>query len=214
MEGFRPLMKIAKDAWVFVLPLVVAVAMLGSLRWFVAAGITLGVTVFILFFFRDPERTIPDDTLAVVAPADGRVREIEPIELGGARQTRIGIFLSVFDVHINRSPIAGRVTAVRYQKGKFKAAFKKSVSLENEQNRLTITGKTATVEVAQIAGLIARRIVCYKSQGETVSRGERIGLIKFGSKTDCLLPRDAEVQIKVGDHVRGGSTVIARLKAE
>ena len=207
-------MKIAKDAWVFVLPLVVAVAMLGSLRWFIAAGIALGVTVFILFFFRDPERTIPDDALAVVAPADGRVREIEPIELGGARQTRIGIFLSVFDVHINRSPIAGRVTAVRYQKGKFKAAFKKSVSLENEQNRLTITGKTATVEVAQIAGLIARRIVCYKSQGEAVSRGERIGLIKFGSKTDCLLPRDAEVQIKVGDHVRGGSTVIARLKAE
>jgi phosphatidylserine decarboxylase len=207
-------MKIAKDAWVFVLPLVVAVAVLGSLQWFIAAGIVLGVTVFILFFFRDPERTIPDDALAVVSPADGRVREIEPLELGGAKGTRIGIFLSVFDVHINRSPIAGRITAVRYQKGKFEAAFKKSVSLENEQNRLTITGKSATVEVAQIAGLIARRIVCYKSQGETVSRGERIGLIKFGSKTDCFLPRDAEVQIKVGEHVRGGSSVIARLKAE
>lgn len=207
-------MKIAKDAWVFVLPLVVAVAVLGSLQWFIAAGIALGVTVFILFFFRDPERTIPDDALAVVAPADGRIREIEPLELGGAKRTRIGIFLSVFDVHINRSPIAGRITAVRYQKGKFEAAFKKSVSLENEQNRLTITGKSATVEVAQIAGLIARRIVCYKSEGETVSRGERIGLIKFGSKTDCLLPPDAEVQIKVGDHVRGGSSVIARLKAE
>jgi phosphatidylserine decarboxylase len=140
--------------------------------------------------------------------------EVEPVIVGGESRIRIGTFLSIFDVHINRSPIAGRVTKVQYQKGKFEAAFKKSVSMENEQNRLTIAGKTVTVEVAQIAGLIARRIVCYKGEGDTVLCGERIGLIKFGSKTDCLLPPDAEVRVKVGDHVRGGASTIARLKGE
>ncbi|MBZ5554950.1 MAG: phosphatidylserine decarboxylase family protein [Acidobacteriia bacterium] len=207
-------MRIAKDAWIFVLPLLVATLLLYFLHWLAASGVVLALTLFILYFFRDPERKIPNDPLAVVSPADGRVMEVEPVTIEGASQIRIGIFLSVFDVHINRSPIAGRVTSVRYQKGRFEAAFKKSVSIENEQNRLTIAGRTATVEVAQIAGLIARRIVCYKGEGDTVLRGERIGLIKFGSKTDCLLPPDAEVRIKVGDHVRGGASTIARLKGE
>lgn len=207
-------MRIAKDAWIFVLPLLVATILLYTLHWLAASGAVLVLTLFILYFFRDPERKIPDDLLAVVSPADGRIMEVEAVNAGGASRIRIGIFLSVFDVHINRSPIAGRVTSVRYQKGKFEAAFKKSVSMENEQNRLTITGTSATVEVAQIAGLIARRIVCYKGEGDTVLRGERIGLIKFGSKTDCLLPPDAEVKVQVGDHVRGGASMIARLKED
>lgn len=207
-------MRIAKDAWIFVLPLLVATILLYALHWLAASGAVLVLTLFILYFFRDPERKIPEDLLAVVSPADGRIMEVEAVNAGGASRIRIGIFLSVFDVHINRSPIAGRVTSVRYQKGKFEAAFKKSVSMENEQNRLTITGTSATVEVAQIAGLIARRIVCYKGEGDTVLRGERIGLIKFGSKTDCLLPPDAEVKVKVGDHVRGGASMIARLKED
>ncbi|MBZ5537685.1 MAG: phosphatidylserine decarboxylase family protein [Acidobacteriia bacterium] len=207
-------MRIAKDAWIFVLPLLVATLLLYFLHWLTASGVSLALTLFILYFFRDPEREIPADPLAVVSPADGRVMEVEPVNVGGASRVRIGIFLSVFDVHINRSPIAGRVTSVRYQKGKFEAAFKKSVSMENEQNRLTIAGRTAVVEVAQIAGLIARRIVCYKGEGDTVLRGERIGLIKFGSKTDCLLPPDAEVRVRVGEHVRGGASTIARLKGE
>lgn len=207
-------MRIAKDAWIFVLPLLVATILLYTLHWLAASGAVLVLTLFILYFFRDPERKIPDDLLAVVSPADGRIMEVEAVDVGGASRIRIGIFLSVFDVHINRSPIAGRVTSVRYQKGKFEAAFKKSVSMENEQNRLTITGTSATVEVAQIAGLIARRIVCYKGEGDTVLRGERIGLIKFGSKTDCLLPPDAEVKVHVGDHVRGGASMIARLKED
>lgn len=207
-------MRIAKDAWIFVLPLLVATILLYTLHWLAASAAVLVLTLFILYFFRDPERKIPDDPLAVVSPADGRIMEVEAVNAGGASRIRIGIFLSVFDVHINRSPIAGRVTSVRYQKGKFEAAFKKSVSMENEQNRLTITGTSATVEVAQIAGLIARRIVCYKGEGDTVLRGERIGLIKFGSKTDCLLPPDAEVKVQVGDHVRGGASMIARLKED
>jgi phosphatidylserine decarboxylase len=207
-------MRIARDAWIFVLPLLVATLLVYLLHWIAASGTFLALTLFILYFFRDPERRVPEDPLAVVSPADGRVMEIESMEVDGAKRIRVGIFLSVFDVHINRSPIAGLVTAVRYQKGKFEAAFKKSVSMENEQNRLSIAGGTAMVEVAQIAGLIARRIVCYKREGETVLRGERIGLIKFGSKTDCLLPPDAEVMVQVRDHVRGGSSIIARLKMD
>jgi phosphatidylserine decarboxylase len=207
-------MKIAKDAWIFVLPLLVAALLLYVLHWFPASAAALALTLFILYFFRDPEREIPNDPLAVVSPADGRVMEVESVEVNGSKRVRIGVFLSVFDVHINRSPITGRVVAVRYQKGKFEAAFKKSVSAENEQNRLTIAAKSVTVEVAQIAGLIARRIVCYKGEGDSVLRGERIGLIKFGSKTDCLLPPDVEVRVQVRDHVRGGSSIIARLKAE
>lgn len=207
-------MKIANDAFIFVLPLLLLSGLLCFFHLYAACGVVLGLMLFIVFFFRDPERAIPEDPRAVVSPADGRVMEIEPITFDGEPRTRVGIFLSVFDVHINRSPIAGRISAKRYQKGKFDAAFKKSVSIENEQNRLTIAGEHATIEVAQIAGLIARRIVCYKNPGDTVHKGERIGLIKFGSKTDCLLPGNAEILVRVGEHVRGASSIIARLKAD
>lgn len=206
----RKTMKIAKDAFIFVLPLLVAVVLLFWLQWYFAAGVAFSLALFILFFFRDPEREIPSEPRAIVSPADGRVIEVEPLMVDGKSFTRVGVFLSVFDVHINRSPIAGHIVAQRYQKGKFDAAFKKSVSLENEQNRLTIQGERGTLEVAQIAGLIARRIVCYKREGDAVTKGERIGLIKFGSKTDCLLPADAEALVKVGDRVHGGTSIIAQ----
>ncbi|MDD5542497.1 MAG: phosphatidylserine decarboxylase family protein [Acidobacteriia bacterium] len=205
-------MKIAKDAFVFVIPLLVVVAGLWFVGLRVPALVFLLITLFILYFFRDPERRIPDDPLLVVSPADGKVMEVEPAQVNGVSHTRVGIFLSVFDVHINRAPIAGVVKSRHYQKGKFEAAYSKSASLNNEQNRLVIAGKEAVVEVVQIAGLIARRIVCYKKEGEAVSRGERIGLIRFGSKTDCLFPTDAEVLVRKGDRVRGAASPIARLR--
>lgn len=205
-------MRVAKDAHVFVIPLLVAAGVLFYLAWWIAAGIFLALAAFILFFFRDPERVILADEAAVVSPADGRVVEVEPMSIDGVAHFRVGIFLSVFDVHINRSPISGRIIAQRYQAGKFHAAFNKSASVENEQNRLTIAGEAATLEVVQIAGLIARRIVCYKKEGDWVAKGERIGLIKFGSKTDCILPATAEALVKVGDRVHGASSVIARLR--
>jgi phosphatidylserine decarboxylase len=205
-------MRVAKDAFIFVVPLLAAAVLFYFLQWSIALGAVVALTLFILFFFRDPERLVPEDARAIVAPADGRVQAVEPVNVEGETHTRVSIFLSVFDVHINRSPIAGRVIAARYHRGKFDAAFKKRVSAENEQNRLTIAGERAKVEVAQIAGLIARRIVCYKREGDWVNRGERIGLIKFGSKTDCLLPPGVEVAVKVGDRVRGASSVIARFE--
>ncbi len=205
-------MRIAKDAFTFVIPLLVAFLLLIFLQWHIAASIVLILSLFILYFFRDPSRSCSEDPLDIVSPADGKVLEVESVVVDGVRRTRIGIFLSIFDVHINRSPIAGRIASVRYRRGKFDAAYKKSVSLENEQNSLIIEGQQGTAEVVQIAGLIARRIVCYKKEGDTVTKGERIGLIKFGSKTDCILPTGAAALVQVGQHVRGAATVIARLK--
>lgn len=205
-------MKIAKDAFVFVVPLLLVVLGLFFFGLQTLGVVFLLITLFILYFFRDPERRTPDDPLAIVSPADGKVLEVDRVEVNGQPYIKVGIFLSVFDVHINRAPIAGVVKSRTYQKGRFEAAYKKSVSLNNEQNRLLIAGKEASVEVVQIAGLIARRIVCYKKEGEGVSRGERIGLIRFGSKTDCLFPADAEVLVRTGDRVLGCSSPIARLR--
>ena len=163
---------------------------------------------FTLYFFRDPERQIPYGPCAV-SPADGKVVEVRSLENGAHR---ISVFLNIFNVHVNRVPIAGRITKRRYQRGCFRMAHRADASTQNEQNVLTIEGGRTTVVVKQIAGWVARRIVCYKDVGETVEKGERFGLIKFGSRMDILLGPEWDLTIRRGDHVKGGSSVIARLR--
>ncbi len=170
---------------------------------------------FCLWFFRDPERQIPNAPGAVVSPGDGKVTDVSIIRSGvnsgAAQRTRISIFLNVFNVHVNRSPIAGVIRDVRYQRGKFLNAMAPNSADENEQNIVTVEGEGRTVIFKQIAGLIARRIVFNLKVGDTVARGQRVGLIKFGSRVDVLFDSDAAVQVKVGDHVEGGSSILAFL---
>ena len=169
------------------------------------------LAVFFLWFFRDPERVIPDSVGAVVSPGDGKVTDVSSVLVDGMARTRISIFLSVFDVHVNRSPVAGVIREVRYQKGKFLNAMNPASAEHNEQNAVTVEGDGQTVVFKQIAGLLARRIVFDKNVGDPVRRGERVGLIKFGSRVDVLLDASADLQIKVGDRVKGGSSVLAYL---
>jgi phosphatidylserine decarboxylase len=148
----------------------------------------------------------------VVSPADGKVTDVSSVLMNGVSRTRISIFLSVFDVHVNRSPLAGVIREVRYQKGKFLNAMNPASAEHNEQNAVTVEGDGQTVIFKQIAGLLARRIVFHKKVGDRVGRGERVGLIKFGSRVDVLLDSSAALQIKLGDRVKGGSSVLARLE--
>lgn len=167
------------------------------------------LAVFCLWFFRDPERTAPTGPGLAVSPADGKVVLIRPEPDG---RTRMAIFLNVFDVHVNRSPIAGQVKSVNYKAGKFLVASAVAASVENEQNTLVVEGDGTSLEFSQIAGLIARRIVCDKKPGDLVQRGERIGLIKFGSRVDLLFGPEWTLAVKVGERVTAGETVIAKKK--
>ncbi len=171
------------------------------------------LAAFMAFFFRDPRRQPPTGANLVVAPADGRVTRVKPVEESSdCSATLVSIFLSPFDVHINRAPIAGTITDVSYTRGKFLMATDESASLVNEQNALTIEGEQITVVCKQIAGILARRIVCWKRVGERVSLGERFGLIKFSSRTDVLLPASVEVLVAEGARVKGGTTIIGRIR--
>ncbi len=163
------------------------------------------LTCFCLYFFRDPERAAPSDE-ALVAPADGRVVAVRHLESG---ETRISIFLNIFNVHVNRTPVPGKVREVLYRKGKFLVASHEAASLENEQNTLVIQSARGLVVCRQIAGLIARRIVCYKQAGDTVMAGERIGYIKFGSRVDVIFGPQWHANVKVGDTVKAGVSVLA-----
>jgi phosphatidylserine decarboxylase len=186
----------------------------GALLWYLihpafAAPLFL-LALFCLYFFRDPDRTIPDGPVAV-SPADGKVVGV----IGdGAECTRISIFLNVFDVHVNRAPIAGKITNIEYTKGQFLVASREIASSQNERNTFTIAGTIAgqntCVRFAQIAGLIARRIVCYKKPGDAVAKGERVGLIKFGSRVDVFLGPEWDIQVQAGERVAGGSSILAR----
>jgi phosphatidylserine decarboxylase len=170
------------------------------------------LAAFCLYFFRDPDREVPSGPVAV-SPADGKVVVVKP-ENGGQR---ISIFLNVFDVHVNRTPIPGRVVDVRYQEGQFLVASKEAASHSNEQNTITVDGMVAgdmtRIVFKQIAGLIARRIICYKKPGDTLAAGERVGLIKFGSRVDVQLGPEWEIVVRVGQRVSAGSSVIARKKS-
>ena len=192
----------------------IAVALL--LGWYVhpvLAVFPLLLALFFLWFFRDPERQIPAIEGAIVSPGDGKVTDVSSVPQNGEACPRISIFLNVFNVHVNRSPIAGVITDVNYKRGKFGNAMGAISAEENEQNVVTVRGETGTVVFKQIAGLIARRIVFNKKVGDTVARGERVGLIKFGSRVDVIFPAGAAIKVKVGDHVAGGSSVLAVAQA-
>ncbi len=182
------------------------------LGWFihpVLAVFPLLLAGFFLWFFRDPERQIPAEEGAIVSPGDGKVTDVSVTQVNGEPCTRISVFLNVFDVHVNRSPITGVIADVKYKRGKFGNAMGSISADENEQNVVTVRGETGTVVFKQIAGLLARRIVFYKKAGDPVVRGERVGLIKFGSRVDVIFPAGAAVNVKVGDRVAGGSSVLA-----
>jgi phosphatidylserine decarboxylase len=199
---------IVNDAFRFLIPLVTATIVAFFLGWTPAAVVLLLLAAFVAFFFRNPNRRIPDDPQAIVSPADGRVVKLDRI--GNA--TKMSIFLSLFNVHVNRSPIAGRIEAIEYSKGSFKAAYRDVASVENERNLMMVANGNLKIVFTQIAGVVARRIVCWKRVGDVVQKGELVGLIRFGSRVDILFPSTTEVTVRVGDRVRGGSTIVARIK--
>jgi len=205
-------MPIAREGWPLVLVLLGLAAVLFLVRWPWVGGIFLVLGLFTLYFFRDPERTTPADPRLVIAPADGKIVVAGPAPAGnplGDGASQVSIFLSVFNVHVNRAPIAGRISHVAYNEGKFLPAFDDKASLANEQNSVTIEdGGGGTVLFKQIAGLIARRIVFKKKVGDTVAAGERVGMIKFGSRVDIFLPRGVRLRVQKGDRVVAGSTPI------
>ena len=203
-----------RDGYFYALPLI-AVAFL--LRWLTSpawAIVPVLLAIFFLWFFRDPERAIPDDAGAVVSPGDGKVTDVAPVTVGSKNLLRISIFLSVFDVHVNRSPIAGVVRDIRYQRGKFLNAMNVISAEQNEQNIVTVEGDGQQVVFRQIAGLLARRIVFHPKLGDRLERGQRVGLIKFGSRVDVLFDASARVSVKIGDRVKGGASVLAYLQPQ
>jgi len=202
-----------RDGYFYGLALIAVAVLLhlitGGWIW---AVLPLLLAAFFLWFFRDPRRNIPHGAGLVVSPADGKVTEVAQISTPDGEAVRISIFLSVFDVHVNRSPVAGTLREVRYQKGEFLNAMNPASAERNEQNTAVIDADDGyQIAFKQIAGLLARRIVFTKREGQRVGRGERVGLIKFGSRTDILLPVFADVQVKVGDRVKGGATILARV---
>jgi phosphatidylserine decarboxylase len=203
-----------RDGYFYALPLIAVAVLIGWLTYPALAIIPVLLAAFFLWFFRDPERAIPAELGAVVSPGDGKVTDVAPVSVGNQKQLRISIFLSVFNVHVNRSPIAGVVRDVSYQRGKFLDARSPDCAELNEQNAVTVEGDGQRVVFKQIAGLLARRIVFNPKLGDRLERGQRVGLIKFGSRVDVLLDASARVSVKVGDHVRGGATVLAYLPAQ
>jgi phosphatidylserine decarboxylase len=198
-----------RDGIYYGLALVVVAGLVGWLTLPILAIVPLLLAAFFLWFFRDPERRIPAIQGAIVSPADGKITDISVKWENGETQTRISIFLSVFDVHVNRSPVNGVIEDVQYKKGKFGNAMDAASADQNEQNVVTVRTEAGTLVFKQIAGLLARRIVFSKKIGDTVERGERVGLIKFGSRTDVIFAADAEMKVRVGDRVQGGSSVLA-----
>ncbi len=195
-------------------PIVLGIAAL-FLGWHVlalqiAAFVLLALGTFILYFFRDPERVIPSDASTIVSPADGRVLEVIDEKFDGREGKRITIFLAVWNVHVNRTPLAGKIARIEYRPGKFQMAMRKTASAENEQNVIYLDTAHGQIVFKQIAGMIARRVVLWKKSGDQVERGERIGIVRFGSRMDVWLPLEAAITVKPGDHVAGGSSVLGR----
>jgi phosphatidylserine decarboxylase len=184
------------------------------LQWYVSAVVLVLLALFVFSFFRDPERVIPSEPRAVVSPGDGRVVVVTDEENEGRPGKRVSIFLAVWNVHVNRSPATGTITKLEYRPGKFLAAMRERASVENEQNVFTLSTDAGKMVFKQIAGLIARRVVSWKKAGDKVSRGERIGLVRFGSRVDVWVPNEAEILVKLGENVKGGSSVLARWPAK
>src|SRR5258708_2060778 len=201
-----------RDGYFYALGLIAAAVVVGWFAQPVWATVPLALAMFFLWFFRDPERIIPDAAVAVVSPGDGRVTDASIVSVNGEKQARISIFLSVFDVHVNRSPVAGVVREVRYRRGKFLNAMNQTSADQNEQNIVRVEGDGQVVVFKQIAGLLARRIVFRPKVGDRLKRGQRVVLIKFGSRVDVLFDAAGVLQVKVGDRVRGGESILAYLQ--
>ena len=209
---------LAREGWLFLLPPLLAGLLFLALGWGLMGLAALGAAAFVAYFFRDPERAIPQAARCVVSPADGRVVEIRTTddgcpELGGATQV-VSIFLSLWDVHVNRAPCAGRAQRVEYTPGRFLAAFRAEASQVNERNTIVVDAAGTPIAVTQIAGMLARRIVCWVHPGDNLERGQRIGLIRFGSRAEVTLPASATLLVEEGAKVKGGSTILARLAPE
>lgn len=205
-----------KEGYWYSLPLIlIAGGLLGvGFYWpgkffFLAATFFIILALLVLNFFRDPERLVPSGPGVIVSPADGRVVEIRTEEYTGRSRQRISIFMSPLNVHVNRSPVAGSIESVVYRKGSFRMASGPRASVDNECNTFTVAGENGEIVVRQIAGVLARRIVFWKEMGDRVQRGDRVGMIKFGSRVDVLLSPDVALAVKIGDHVKAGSTIIA-----
>ena len=204
---------VAAEGWPFIFPPAAAACILGWVGWWPAAAVMGAVTLCCLGFFRDPDRTAPSVPGAVLAPADGRVMRVAEIDDAWVgRAVRVSIFLSPLDVHVNRSPVAGLVERIEYAAGRYLAAYRDEASELNERCTLVLQGESYRVGVRQIAGVVARRIVCRARQGDKLQAGERYGLIRFGSRTDMVVPEGTEIRVRVGDRVKGGETVIGMLR--
>ncbi len=193
-----------KDAYYFLIPLLLAATATAFFFWPLSLLFLL-LACFVAFFFRDPERALPDDPTAIVSPADGKVIRLDETADGA---TRLSIFLSVFDVHVNRAPIEGKIASQQHRPGKFLLAFDDRAAVENEQLQITLEG-AHRISFSLIAGLVARRIVPWKQPGDLVKRGDRIGLIRFGSRVDLVIPAGCRLNVRRGDRVYGGSSVLA-----
>jgi phosphatidylserine decarboxylase len=199
-----------KEAYKFGLPPVAVGLLLLAMRWTWTGAIVIFLGLFVFYFFRNPERTIPSQPGVVVSPADGHVVETVEEEMDSLPGQRVTIFLAIWDVHVQRAPVAGRVASVVYRPGRFYAAFRSAASRENEQNIIRIDTSAGPLVFKQIAGAIARRVLCWKTEGETVALGERVGLIRFGSRVDVWLPKEAQVVVRRGQKVKGGESILAR----
>jgi phosphatidylserine decarboxylase len=180
------------------------------LGWKIAAAVLVFLGFFVFYFFRDPTRTIPTTPGLVLSPADGHVVKIVDEEFNSTMGHRISIFLAIWDVHIQRAPVAGQVSGVVYKPGRFYGAYRSAASQENEQNIISIKTGAGTLVFKQIAGAIARRVICWKREGEVVALGERVGMIRFGSRVDVWLPMEAEVTARIGEKVKGGESILAK----
>lgn len=196
-----------KEGFPFVIATIIIALIFAFFQIWIGVALFVILTIFMVYFFRNPHREIPNEPNIIVSAADGRVTRVED----RAEGKFVSVFLSPFDVHVNRSPIAGKISKVDYIKGKKMPATSDESSLINERNSITIEGENATVICTQIAGIVARRIVCWNKQGDILERGQLYGLIKFSSRTDLLMPKNVEVLVKEGDKVRGGETIIARI---
>jgi phosphatidylserine decarboxylase len=208
----RKRLPIVREGYLYFGTGVLAALLAGFLGWPILAAGLGALAIFVAYFFRDPERPIPRDPLAILSPADGRVvliqrpqRKVTP----GERSIQISIFLSIFNVHVNRAPLGGRVLSTDYRPGRFLAAFKSEASSLNEQNTIQIDGGDLKVTVRQIAGFLARRIVCWAEPGDEVAPGQRLGLIRFGSRVDLILPEGVRLKVAEGDRVKAGKDIVA-----
>jgi phosphatidylserine decarboxylase len=199
-----------KEGYRFSLPPLILGVIALALRWHWVGGILIFLGFFVMYFFRNPNRTIPSAPGLVVSPADGHVLEVVEELLDGTMGHRITIFLAIWDVHVQRSPVTGRVADVVYRPGRFYAAMRQAASRENEQNIIYIHATGGRIVFKQIAGAIARRVICWKTEGQEVARGELMGLIRFGSRVDVWLPLELQVLVKRGQRVKGGESVLAR----